>query len=162
VNSKVVNTTYRMQGCMPARKVRVELFDTEGNRYSISFEGQVTREKALRLLDMVELLGGMPGESGNHGSASVTSSDELSKYDKVRAIVQRHFPAVWFRSHEVQSVYEQELKEPITLSTVATYLSRMASKGVILRSGPRNSLRYRVVQGVPQVAVKVSHDMANV
>ena len=47
---------------MPARKMRVELFDSDGNRYTIAFEGQVTRDKALRLLDLVELLGGAPGE----------------------------------------------------------------------------------------------------
>ena len=47
---------------MPARKMRVELFDSDGNRYTIAFEGQVTRDKALRLLDLVELLGGTPGE----------------------------------------------------------------------------------------------------
>ena len=38
---------------MPARKMRVELFDNEGNRYTIAFEGQITREKAIRLLDLV-------------------------------------------------------------------------------------------------------------
>ena len=48
---------------MPARKMRVELFDSEGNRYTIAFEGQITRDKAVRLLDLVELLGGMPGET---------------------------------------------------------------------------------------------------
>ena len=47
---------------MPARKMRVELFDSDGNRYTIAFEGQVTRDKALRLLDLVELLGGAPSE----------------------------------------------------------------------------------------------------
>ena len=31
---------------MPARKMRVELFDNEGNRYTIAFEGQVTRDKS--------------------------------------------------------------------------------------------------------------------
>jgi hypothetical protein len=138
---------------MPARKVRVDLFDTEGNRYSISFEGQVTRDKALRLLDLVELLGGMPAGS-NPGTSYVAPSNELSKYDKVRAVVQRHFPAVWFSSLEVQSVYEQELKEPISLSTVATYLSRLAAKGIILRTGSSNNLRYKAAQGVPQATVK--------
>ena len=138
---------------MPARKVRVDLFDTEGNRYSISFEGQVTRDKALRLLDLVELLGGMPGD-GSPGATSTVPENELSKYDKVRVIVQRHFPVVWFSSREVQSVYEQELKEPISLSTVATYLSRMAAKGFVLRTGPSNSLKYKTMQGVPQATVK--------
>ena len=74
---------------MPARKMRIELFDSEGNRYTIAFEGQVTREKALRLLDLVELLGGMPS-GGNPGIN--TASNELSKYDKVHMIIQRHFP----------------------------------------------------------------------
>ena len=138
---------------MPARKVRVDVFDTEGNRYSISFEGQVTRDKALRLLDIVELLGGMPGGS-NPGAGSTIPGNELSKYDKVRIIVQRHFPVVWFSSREIQSVYEQELKEPISLSTVATYLSRMATKGVVLKTGSSNNLRYKATQGVPQATVK--------
>ena len=50
---------------MPARKMRVELFDNDGNRYTIAFEGQVTRDKALRLLDLVELLGGVPTEDSS-------------------------------------------------------------------------------------------------
>jgi len=138
---------------MPARKVRVDLFDTEGNRYSISFEGQVTRDKAMRLLDLVELLGGMPA-GGNPQAGPIVPANELSKYDKVRVIVQRHFPVVWFSSREVQSVYEQELKEPIALSTVATYLSRMTAKGVVLKSGPQNNLKYKATQNAQQAIVK--------
>src|SRR5271157_23866 len=138
---------------MPARKVRVDLFDTEGNRYSISFEGQVTRDKAMRLLDLVELLGGMPS-GGNPQAGPAVPANELSKYDKVRVVVQRHFPVVWFSSREVQSVYEQELKEPIALSTVATYLSRMTAKGVVLKSGPQNNLKYKATQNAQQAIVK--------
>jgi hypothetical protein len=138
---------------MPARKVRVDLFDTEGNRYSISFEGQVTRDKALRLLDMVELLGGMPS-GGNPGTGPITPGNQLSKYDKVRALVQRNLPVVWFSSREVQSVYEQELKEPISLSTVSTYLSRMSAKGFVQKTGSSNNLRYKAIQGVPQATLK--------
>ncbi len=53
---------------LPAKKMRVELFDSEGNRYTVAFEGQITRDKALRLLDLVELLGGMPNEAVNNGT----------------------------------------------------------------------------------------------
>jgi hypothetical protein len=135
---------------MPARKVRVEVVDSDGNRYSISFEGQVTRDKAVRLLDLVELLGGMPSGSSDPGADASTTPSERSKYDKVRMIVQRHFPVVWFSSREVQCVYEQELKEPIGLSTVATYLSRIATKGVVLKAGASNKLKYRMAPHVPQ------------
>ncbi len=134
--------------------MRVELFDSDGNRYTIAFEGQVTREKAVRLLDLVELLGGVPGGETNTGMKSGIADNGLSKYDKVRAVVQRSFPLVWFSSKEVQNVYEQELGEPLALSTVATYLSRLVSKGVLLKTGPLNKLKYKTVQGLPQAHVK--------
>lgn len=134
--------------------MRVELFDTDGNRYSISFEGQVTRDKALRLLDLVELLGGVPSGGGNPGANVAVPKDGLSKYDKVKVLVQKHFPIVWFSSREVQSVYEQEFKEPIGISTVATYLSRMTSKGIVLKTGASNSLKYKVAPNFPQAIVK--------
>jgi hypothetical protein len=140
---------------MPARKMRVELFDSEGNRYSISFEGQVTRDKAVRLLDLVELLGGAPGGGGDP-NFNPTFIREPSKYDKVWATVQKHFPLVWFCSREVQTVFEQEFREPIGLSTVATYLARMAGKRFLLKSGPSNSLRYKAATSVAQMTSKAT------
>jgi len=136
---------------MPARKMRIELFDGEGNRYTIAFEGQITREKALRLLDLVELLGGMPSET-NPGIN--TASHEFSKNDKVRMIIQKHFPIVWFSSKEVQSAYEQGFKEPISLSTVSTYLARMANKGLLIKAGASNRLKYRMTPSFPQATLK--------
>jgi hypothetical protein len=139
---------------MPTRKMRVELFDGQGNKYTVAFEGQITREKALRLLDLVELLGGMPAGSGNPGVNVAGASNELSKFDKVRMVVQKHFPVVWFSSREVQSVYEQELKEPIGLSTVATYLSRMAHKGILVKTGASNRLKYKSAPSFSQATLK--------
>lgn len=136
---------------MPARKMRIEVFDSEGNKYSIAFEGQVTREKALRLLDLVELLGGVT--SGTNPGISAFGG-EASKYDKVRYTIQKHFPIVWFSSKEIQTVYEQEFKEPISLSTVATYLSRMTSQGLLIKTGASNRLKYKISPSFPQVSVK--------
>jgi len=126
---------------MPARKMKVDVVDDGGNRYSITFEGQVTRDKALRLLEIVELLGGMPG-------TDLTESkpvSELAKLDKVRFLVEKNFPLVWFSSKEVQILYEKELKEPISLSTVSTYLSRMADRGFLFKTTASNKKRYRLI-----------------
>jgi len=136
---------------MPARKMRIELFDSEGNRYTISFEGQVTREKALHLLDLVELLGGAP--SGGSNSEINSPTNEFSKYDRSRLIIQRHFPLVWFSSKEVQSVYERELKAPIGLSTVATYLSRMADRGILVKMHASKRLKYRMTPSFPAATI---------
>ena len=142
---------------MPARKMRVELFDSEGNRYTIAFEGQITRDKALRLLDLVELLGGMPAEGVNSGASNAAlKSNSYSRFEKVNLIIQKNFPLIWFASKDLQAVYEQELKEPISLSTVSTYLARMTSRGMLLRSGGGNNLKYKVAPSVPQAAIKQS------
>ncbi len=139
---------------MPARKMRVELFDSEGNRYTIAFEGQITRDKAVRLLDLVELLGGMPNENTNTEQKQNIADQNLSKCEKVRMVVQKNFQLVWFSSKDLQSAYEQDLREPIGLSTAATYLSRMSLKGMLIKAGAANSLKYRLTQKAPQIQLK--------
>ena len=134
--------------------MRVELFDSEGNRYTVAFEGQITRDKALRLLDLVELLGGMPNETANKATSDPTTGVPASLFAKVKSVIQKSFPLVWFSSRDIQSVFEQEMKEPISLSTVSTYLSRMANKGSLLRSGESNNLRYRSVDKIAQTVIR--------
>jgi len=132
---------------MPARKIRVELFNGNGDRYTITFEGQVTREKALRLLDLVELLGGVP--TVNPGWNCPTS--ELSKIDKIRLVIEKSFPIGWFSSRDIQSAYEEEFKDPISLSTVSTYLSRMTDRGILTKNRVSNHRRYRIMTEVSKV-----------
>ena len=139
---------------MPARKMRVELFDSDGNRYTIAFEGQITRDKALRLLDLVELLGGAPGEGPTASSHPAAPNRVTSRFEKVQSVIQKNFPLIWFSSKDIQVVYEQELKEPISISTVSTYLSRMTNKGFLSRTGGPNSLKYKAATSLSQTTIK--------
>jgi hypothetical protein len=139
---------------VPARKIRVELFDSDGNRYTIAFEGQVTRDKAMRLLDLVELLGGTQGESPTVSAGPAMQNRAISRFEKVQVVIQKNFPLIWFSSKDIQSVYEQELKEPVNLSTISTYLSRMTVKGLLMRTGGPNSLKYKTAQNIPTATLK--------
>ena len=139
---------------MPAKRMRVEVFDGGGNKYTVTFDGQVTREKALRLLDIVELLGGMPGVNQ---PASLAASD-LPKQEKMRLIVEKHFPLVWFSAKDVQSVYEQEIKEPISLSMTSTYLTRLANRGALSKIGVARGKRYRLAAPKPETPLTLTKD----
>jgi DNA-binding transcriptional ArsR family regulator len=139
---------------MPARKMRMEIFSGSGDRYTITFEGQVTREKALRLLDLVELLGGMPTINPGWNRPS----SELSKIDKIRLVVEKSFPIGWFSSRDIQFAYEEEFKEPISLSTVSTYLSRMVDRGILVKNGTSNRRRYRIITEISKVSNFVKDD----
>ena len=132
---------------MPVRKMRVEVYDESGNRYTISLEGRITRKKALRILDMVELLGGIPG-----GKPEMERPYESSKIDKVRFVVEKHLPLVWFSAKDAQSIYEQEASEQISLSTITTYLSRLSERGLLLKERRANRVLFRLVsEGVKQI-----------
>jgi DNA-binding transcriptional ArsR family regulator len=120
--------------------MKVEVFDETGNRYTVSVEGRVTRKSALRILDMVELLGGMPAsETGPQ------KFDEFSKIDKVKFIIEKHFPLIKFSASEAQSIYNNETGEQIDLSTMSTYLSRLSNRGIIIKEKDANRVSFRLV-----------------
>ncbi len=126
---------------MPARKMRVKMHDENGDCYTINFEGNVTREKAVHLLDLAELLGVIRKKRVEWPQQ--TSS--LSKYGKTRLLIERNFPQGWFSSKDIQNAYEKIFKEPIQLSTVSTYLSRMVNRGFLMKAGGHRNRRYRMV-----------------
>jgi hypothetical protein len=133
---------------MPARKIRVEVFDRNGDRYTITFEGNVTREKALYLLDLVELLGGV-----SKVDTQMTRS-ALSKIDKIYLVIERNFPIGFFSSKNIQAAYEKEFKEPISLSTVSTYLSRMVERGLLMKNGSYHNRRYKMLTNPSRVLTR--------
>ena len=102
----------------------------------------------------MELLGGAPSENPNSSPNSALTNSFVSRFEKVQVVIQKSFPLIWFSSKDIQSVYEQDLKEPIGLSTVSTYLSRMTSKGMLLRTGGPNNLKYRTAPNIPQASIK--------
>ncbi|MEA2089568.1 MAG: hypothetical protein U9O89_02255 [Thermoproteota archaeon] len=135
---------------MPVKKIRVEVLDGDGSRYVITLKGRITREKAVRILDLVELLGGVSG-GGIHSEIELS---ELSKFNQVKSIIEKHFSVVWFSSKELQSMYEKQLKRPISLSTVSTYLSRMVDRGFLMReTGKGNLFYYRMMTRLSQRAL---------
>jgi len=135
---------------MPARKMRVEVFDGEGNKYTISLEGNISREKAVKILDLIELLGGIP----SNNPVSANSLYKTAKIEKVKAIIEKKFPLVWFSSKEIQEAYENEFKEPINLSTVSTYLSRLADRGFLMANSNSRVKRYRMVTEITRQAIR--------
>ncbi|TRO51895.1 hypothetical protein E2P63_04445 [Candidatus Bathyarchaeota archaeon] len=126
---------------MTAKKMRFEIFNN-GDRYTITFEGQVTREKALRLLDLVELLGGMQNDETKQ------SISEMPKIERVHLVVKKIFPVGWFTSKELQLAYEKQFNKPISLSTCSTYLSRLTDRGFFIKKGASNHLCYRIMTGI--------------
>ncbi|MDR0318548.1 MAG: hypothetical protein LBI09_00740 [Nitrososphaerota archaeon] len=139
---------------MPTRKIRVELSENGGGRWAITFEGQIPRDKLLQILNCVDLLDDIPNGGQSISNTTNTLPNTTSCFEKVQMTVQKNFPLIWFTSKDVQTIYEQTLNESISLSTASTYLARMTKKGLLIRIGSGNNVKYKVTPNTLQTAIK--------
>jgi hypothetical protein len=135
---------------LAVKRLRIEFYDDSGCRHTISLEGPLTREKIARILDYAELMGGL--------SSSSTTRDPYqyarTKLDRVRDLVVHAFRESTFSSDDVRRRYQQLYVEPILLTTIATYLSRLVDRGLLRRSGSPGGWRYSLAERAPSVQVQ--------
>ncbi len=121
--------------------------DSEGAKYDIKIEGNVTREKVLKIFEMMDLMNIEEGpEAPNLDSTG----------SKIWSIVDKHFPIGKFTSSIILEKYEDEYNEPIKLSIISTYLARFASKGRIERTKRGREWAYHTIKLVQKRPEKQS------
>jgi hypothetical protein len=122
---------------MAKKRIRIDMEDSEGAKYDIKLEGNVTREKVLKIFEMMDLM------NIEEGSETLNLNSIGSK---IWNIVDKHFPVGKFTSSTILEKYEDEYNEPIKLSIVSTYLSRFANKGRIERSKTGREWTYQTIR----------------
>jgi hypothetical protein len=109
---------------MAKKRIRIDMEDADGARYDIRLEGNVTREKVLKIFEMMDLM-------------NIEEEEKTIKMDsigsKIWHIVDKFFPMGKFTSTNILEKYEDEFNEPVKLSIISTYLSRFTSKGRVDR-----------------------------
>ena len=122
---------------MPRKRIRIDLEDTEGAKYNFNLEGNVTREKILKIFELMDLM----------NIEDTQDSNQLDSVGgKIWNIVDKYFPTGKFTSSEVLEKYEDEYNIPIKLSVISTYLSRFASKGRIDRARTGREWTYQAIK----------------
>jgi len=122
---------------MAKKKIRIDLEDAEGAKYNFNLEGNVTREKMLKIFELMDLM----NIEENQGSTILDSVGA-----KIWNIVDKHFPLGKFTSSTVLEKYEDEYAEPIKLSIISTYLARFASKGRVVRTKQGREWAYQIIK----------------
>ncbi len=123
---------------MRPRRLKVEFYDPEGVRHSIAVDGPVTKEKVGKILDLVELMAGLPQTSATALGLSPR------KFDRLASTIISQLKGRNFSSGEARKVFEAAYGETIPLSTVSTYLTRLADRGVLEREQEKLGLVYHV------------------
>jgi hypothetical protein len=130
---------------MRPRRLKVEFYDSDGVRHSIAIDGPVTKEKVGKILDLVELMSGTPQTSATALGLSPR------KFDRLASTIMSQLKGRNFTSGEARRTFETTFREKIPLSTVSTYLTRLADRGVLEREQEKFGLLYRVrIEGQKQ------------
>src|SRR5260370_35408267 len=109
---------------MTRKKITIDVEDSEGAKYKFSLEGNVTRDKMLKIFELMDLI-------------NIEEPEESPQLDsigsKIWDMVDKHFPLGKFTSSEMLEKYEDEYWEPTKLSSISTYMPSCATKGKIVR-----------------------------
>jgi predicted transcriptional regulator len=126
------------------RKIKIEFEDAEGSKYNLSLDGDISKNKILKVYELMESLNTLDGgqfeensarDANGIGKANGRSRESLSSVgSKIWYVVENKFPSSTFTSSDVQEMYEEEYKESMRLDAVATYLSRYFNKGKLIRN----------------------------
>ena len=122
------------------KRVKVQITDEEGTTYSLAVEGRFSQEKVMRIIELVDLLG-----QGNHTMADTTLPNESTTYGRILKLIQTSYQGKDFSSADIARDFEDSHATPIPLSTVSTYLSRLADRGLLKRQKFGNSWVYRLL-----------------
>jgi hypothetical protein len=125
---------------MAKKRIRIDLEDSEGAKYNFNIEGNITRDKVLKIFELMNLM-------------NIEEQEDAPQLDSVGAkiwnIVDKYFPMGGFTSNELLEKYEDEYNEPIKLSIVSTYLARFNTKGRINRLRNGREWVYQIAK-IPQ------------
>ena len=122
---------------LPRSRFKVEIRGEGGERIAITVDGRLSRDRVVQVLDFVDLIGRSSEENNREADG------EMTKFDKLRFVLNRKFPMGWFTSQDAMIAYEDVFNEPLGLSTVSTYLARFVEQGALVRAGSSAMRRYR-------------------
>ena len=121
---------------MNHKRIRIDVQDKDGAKYDFKIEGNVTKEKVLKIFELMDLINIEEEQAPNLDSVG----------GKIWNVIENSFPAGRFTSSEVLEKYEDEYNEPIKLSVVSTYLARFASRSRIERTRAGREWSYQIIR----------------
>lgn len=128
------------------KKIKIELEDAEGGKYNLSLEGNMSKDKILRVFELMEGFNtGVQQEKREKYDIENQKNDNLTSLSsKIWSIIENKFPFTSFTSSDILEMYREEYEEQIKLDVIATYLSRYHKKGKLNRSKKAKEWIYKV------------------
>ena len=133
---------------MAGKRIRIDLEDKDGAKYKFNLEGNINRDKVLKIFDLLDLM---------NIEETADNPDVESVGGKIWHIVDKYYPTGKFTSSDILEKYEDEFNEPIKLSVISTYLARFTSKNKVERAKKGREWAYNTLK-LTNTAPKLSEN----
>ena len=143
------------------KKIKIELEDAEGGKYNLSLDGNITKDKVIKVFELIDLLNIEGQSNNNNANAEIHPHKNLASVgSKIWSIVEAKFPYSTFTSSDILESYEDEYNEPIKLSIISMYLSRYSERNKLMRSKSGKEWIYKISRQLPVIgATHVPQDV---
>ena len=115
------------------RKIKIELEDENGEKYNLSLQGALTKEKLMNVVEFVQLFDKNSMEGSFEGSFERRESD-MRLGSKLWNLIVENFRYHTFTSSDILRIYQDLYYESVQLSVISIYLSRFYLKKQLNRS----------------------------
>jgi hypothetical protein len=119
------------------KRIKLEFFDRSGVKHSLAIEGDFTLEKVNRLLEYADIVAGSTQPSPNPEAHE-------SKMNRLLDVINTQLADRSFDSRQIWQSYRESWGDDFTLGAVSTYLSRLADRGTLERTGSAAHWFYRL------------------
>ena len=126
------------------KRFKIELEDAEGSKYNLSLEGNISKDKIMKIVEFMDLLN--IESNVNSESGSYDNKTPASVGDKIWSLLESKFPYGGFTSTDILELYEDQYNEPIKLSIISTYLSRYSERGRLGRTRQGKEWIYKMTR----------------
>lgn len=123
------------------KKIKIELEDENGERYNLTLQGTLSKEKIMNVIEFVQLF----------DKNSIDSSFERRESDtklgsKLWNLIIENFKYHTFTSSDILRIYQDLYYQSIQLSVISIYLSRFYLKKQLNRSKNGKQWIYTLVK----------------
>jgi hypothetical protein len=115
------------------RKIKIELEDENGEKYNLTLQGTLTREKLMNVIEFVQLFDKNSTDGSFEGGFERRITD-TKLGSKLWNLIIENFRYHTFTSSDILRIYHDLYYESIQLSVISIYLSRFYFKKQLNRS----------------------------
>ena len=119
------------------RKIKMEIEDGQGGKFTFAFNGPLNNSQLSKLNQLIDLT------NQNSSNSEIEIPEGNTLFGKICGLVETDFPLGSFTSQDMSECYKTEFNDELKLSTISTYLTRLYERGNLTRERTRAGWSYR-------------------